>query len=62
MARYVHVGGNVVVKCQSSMGENYQIMLCDKGLHMVIDNFTNGQGQEWVLGDWVIYGVWYEKT
>jgi hypothetical protein len=23
MARYVHVGGNVVVKCQSSMGENY---------------------------------------
>jgi hypothetical protein len=28
---------------------------------MIQDHFTNGWGQEWLLGDWVIQGIWYEK-
>jgi hypothetical protein len=35
MAKDIHVGDNVAVKCQTSTDEEYWILLCDKALHMV---------------------------
>jgi hypothetical protein len=41
MAKVVHIGDNVAIKCQSSINEVYWIFLCDKGLHMVGHAFKN---------------------
>jgi hypothetical protein len=35
MVEDIHEGDNVVIKCQTSTYEEYWILLCDKGLHMV---------------------------
>jgi hypothetical protein len=35
MAKDVHVGNNVAVKCEFSSDEDFRILLCDKGLHMI---------------------------
>ncbi len=35
MAKDVHVGDNVVMKCDATTNEDYWIMLFDKGLHMI---------------------------
>ncbi len=54
MAKDVHIGDNVAIRCQTSTNEDYQILLCDKGLHMIQEGFTDSWGQEWFLGDQVI--------
>jgi hypothetical protein len=61
MAKDVNIGDNVAIKCQTNTNEDYWILLCDKGLHMVEECFTDRWGQEWFPGDWVIQGVWYER-
>jgi hypothetical protein len=48
MAKDVHVGDNVVVKCNVATNENYWILLCDKGLHMIQHGFKDGWGQDWL--------------
>jgi hypothetical protein len=35
MAEDVHVENNVVVKCNVATNEDYWILLCDKGFHMI---------------------------
>ncbi len=45
MAKDVHVGDNVVVKCDVATNKDYQILLCDKGLHMIQHGFKDGWGQ-----------------
>jgi hypothetical protein len=35
MAKDIHAGDNVAIKCQTSTNEEYWILICDKGLHMV---------------------------
>jgi len=57
MAKDVHMGDNVAVKCQFSTNEEYWILLCDKGLHMVRHAFKDDWGQEWVPRDWVIRDI-----
>jgi hypothetical protein len=61
MAEDVHVGDNVAVKCDVAINEDYWILLCDKGLHMIQHGFKDGWGQDWLPLDWVIRGVWYER-
>jgi hypothetical protein len=46
MVQDVHIRDNVVVRCQTSTDEDYYILLCDKGLHMIQEGFTIGWGQE----------------
>jgi len=41
MVEDVHVGDNVVVKCDVATNEDYQILLCDKGLHMIQHGFKD---------------------
>lgn len=54
MAKDVHIGDNVVIRCQTSTYENYQILLSDKGLHMIQEGFIDGWGQEWFPSDLAI--------
>ncbi len=54
MAKDVNIGDNVAIKCQTNTNEDYWILLCDKGLHMVEECFTDRWGQKWFLGDQVI--------
>jgi hypothetical protein len=44
MANDVHIRDNVAVKYQSSTYEEYWILLCDKGLHMVGQAFKDDWG------------------
>lgn len=59
MEKDVHIGDNV--KCKTNTNEDYWILLCEKGLHMVKECFTDEWGQQWFPSDWVIRGVWYER-
>jgi hypothetical protein len=55
MAKDVHIGDNVAVRC-NTVDEDFWILLCDKMLHMVKEAFTNVWGQKWHLGEWVLRG------
>jgi hypothetical protein len=35
MVEDVHVGDNVTMKCDDVIDEDYWILLCDNGLHMI---------------------------
>jgi hypothetical protein len=48
MVEDVHVGNNVVVKFDVATNENYWILLCDKGLHMIQHGFKDVWGQDWL--------------
>lgn len=48
MAKDIHAGDNVAIKCQTSTNEEYWILICDKGLHMVTQGFKDDWGQDWV--------------
>jgi hypothetical protein len=61
MAKDVHVGNNVVMKCDDDIDEDYWILLCDKGLYMIQQGLKDGWGQDWFRGNWVIQCVWYER-
>jgi hypothetical protein len=43
MEKDVHIGDNV--KCKTNTNEDYWILLCEKGLHMVKECFTDEWGQ-----------------
>jgi hypothetical protein len=60
MAKNIHIRDNVAVKC-NIVDENFWILLCDKMLHMVQEDFTNGPSQKWHPREWVLQGFWYEK-
>jgi hypothetical protein len=46
MVQDVHIRDNVAIRCQTSTYEDYYILLCDKGLHMIQEGFIIGWGQE----------------
>jgi hypothetical protein len=60
MAKDVHVGNDVAVRCESSNDEDFQILLCDKGLHMIQQGYKDGWGQDWLHGYQVNQEIWYE--
>jgi hypothetical protein len=63
MADDVVVGDNIAMLCQSSTSdENFWIMLVDTTIHMVKKHFIDVWGQKWFQGDYVIWGLWYEKS
>ncbi len=44
MANDLVVGDNIVVVCQSSTNESFQLFLCDKMVHIVKESFIDGWG------------------
>ncbi len=59
MANEVVVGNNIDML--SSTNKGFSIMLVDTPIHMVKEHFTNGWGQEWFEGDYVLQGLWHER-
>jgi hypothetical protein len=56
IANGVVVGDNIVMPCESSNGEQFWLMLCDKPIHVVTNTFTNIYKNTYHEGDWVIHG------
>lgn len=61
IAEAVSIGNNVAVRAHSVDDESFWIMLVDKGVHEVENSFTDPSGSEYVPGDQVIRGFWYER-
>ncbi len=59
MVNEVVVGNNIDML--SSTNKGFWIMLVDTPIHMVKEHFTNGWGQEWFEGDYVLQGLWHER-
>ena len=56
IAEDVSIGNNVAVRANSVDDETFWIMLVDKGIHEVQNEFTDPSGSFFVLGDQVLRG------
>jgi hypothetical protein len=55
----LHLGDNIVVL--TPIDEPFWLMLVDKGAHIVLKSFEDGDKNEWIARDVVVKGYWYEK-
>jgi hypothetical protein len=56
----VDVGHNIVVPCESEIGKELWLILCDKAKHNVTETFTDQYNNTYYEGDEVICGCWYD--
>jgi hypothetical protein len=47
----VAIGDNIVMSCESSNGEQFWLLLCDKPMHVVTNTFTNTLKNTYYEGD-----------
>jgi hypothetical protein len=59
IAKVVNVGDDVCV--DNSTNESFWILLVDKGMHTIQESFKDDWNNEYVEGDVVLRGIWYDK-
>lgn len=62
IADAIKVGENVAVRVDPTSDESFWLMLIDKGVHVVDVAFTDDAGQEYLPGEMVMRGYWYEQS
>ncbi len=61
VGKTVRVGFNIAVRADSENGETFWVMLVTKGEHLNASAFTDEFGNEFVPGESLIQGYWYEQ-
>jgi hypothetical protein len=56
----IDVGDNIVILCESEIGEEFWLLLCEKTKHNVIKTFIDNYKNTYYEGDEVICGPWYD--
>jgi hypothetical protein len=59
--RLTSVGDNIAVRASNDNNDRFWIMLVCKGTQKVENAFVDDAGNEYILGDMVISGYWYER-